>query len=109
MYLLTSVSFASEVCKTNSEELLSELLTNHPSIKMSQEVIKGAKERIDSAFWGFFPTPSVDVSAKDSDRYTTVARLDQPIWTGGSLQVNTIWQLQKRKKISKSYKRLHIS
>lgn len=83
--LITTIGFASDVCKTDSNELLSELLTNHPSIKMSQEVIKGAKERIDSAFWGFFPTPSVDVSAKDSDRYTTVARLDQPIWTGGKL------------------------
>ena len=85
MYLLTSVSFASEVCKTDSDELLSQLLLNHPSIKMSQEVIKGAQKRVDSAFWGFFPTPSVDVSAKDNDRYTTVARLDQPIWTGGKL------------------------
>lgn len=85
MYLLTTVSFASEVCKTNSDELLSQLLLNHPSIKMSQEVIKGAKERVDSAFWEFFPTPSVDVSAKDNDRYTTVARLEQPIWTGGKL------------------------
>lgn len=85
MYLLTTVSFASEVCKTNSDELLSQLLLNHPSIKMSQEAIKGAKERVDSAFWEFFPTPSVDVSAKDNDRYTTVARLEQPIWTGGKL------------------------
>lgn len=88
MYLLTTVStvsFASEVCKTDSDELLSQLLSNHPSVKMSQEVIKGAKERVDSAYWGFFPTPSVDVSGKDSDRNTTVARLDQPIWTGGKL------------------------
>ncbi len=88
MYLLTTVStvsFASEVCKTDSDELLSQLLSNHPSVKMSQEVIKGAKERVDSAYWGFFPTPSVDVSGKDSDRHTAVARLDQPIWTGGKL------------------------
>ena len=86
--LITTVSFASEVCKTNSDELLSLLLSNHPSIKMSQEMIKGAQERVDSAFWGFFPTPSVDVSAKDSDSYTTVARLDQPVWTGGKLTSN---------------------
>lgn len=70
--------FGNEMCKTNSDELMSKLVANHPSIKMSQEMIKGAKERIDSAFWGFFPTPSVDVSARDSDRNVTVARLDQP-------------------------------
>lgn len=85
MSLVSTVSFASEVCKTSSDELLSLLISNHPSIKMSQEVIKGSQERVDSAYWGFFPTPSVDVSAKDKDRYTTVARLDQPIWTGGKL------------------------
>ena len=69
----------------NSNNLLEQLVANHPSIKMSQEIIKGAKERTDSAYWGFFPTPSVDVSLRDSDRYTTVARLDQPLWTGGKL------------------------
>ncbi|RXI37608.1 hypothetical protein CRU99_11670 [Malaciobacter mytili] len=85
---ITSLSFASEVCEIGSNELMKQLVSNHPSIKMSQEIIKASKERIDSAFWGFFPTPSVDVSAKNSDRYTTVARLDQPIWTGGKLTSN---------------------
>lgn len=83
--LLSLPVFGSDMCKTNSDELLSKLVTNHPSIKMSQEVINGAKERVDSAFWGFFPTPSVDVSARDSDRNVVVARLDQPVWTGGKL------------------------
>ena len=83
--IFTTISFASEVCKTDSDDMLSQLLSNHPSVKMSQEVIKGAKESVDSAYWGFFPTPSVDVSGKDSDRHTAVARLDQPIWTGGKL------------------------
>lgn len=82
---LTLPVFGNDMCKTDSDELLSRLVTNHPSIKMSQEIIKGAKERVDSAFWGFFPTPSVDVSARDSDRNLTVARVDQPIWTGGKL------------------------
>ena len=82
---LSSISFASEVCEINSNDLLKELISDHPSIMMSQEIIKGSKSRIDSAYWGFFPTPSVDVSAKEGDRYTTVARLDQPVWTGGKL------------------------
>ena len=83
--LLSLPVFGNDMCKTNSDELISKLVTNHPSIKMSQEVIKGAKERVDSAYWGFFPTPSVDVSARDSDRNVVVARLDQPVWTGGKL------------------------
>ena len=56
--LISNLGFSSEICKTDSDKLLSQLITNHPSIKMSQEVIKGAKERVDSAFWGYFPTPS---------------------------------------------------
>jgi len=83
--LLSLPVFGNDICKTNSNELISQLVTNHPSIKMSQEIIQGAKERVDSAFWGFFPTPSIDVSAKDNDRNVAVARLDQPIWTGGKL------------------------
>lgn len=60
-------------------------LGTHPSVSMSKDIIKGAEYREDSAFWGYFPTPSVDVSAKDSDTYQTTLRLDQPIWTGGKL------------------------
>lgn len=82
---LSTSLFANTVCSTQSNDLLQQLVQNHPTIKMSQEAIKVAKERVDSAFWGFFPTPSVDVSSRDSDRYTTTARLDQPIWTGGKL------------------------
>jgi len=82
---LSTSLFANAVCNTDSNDLLKQLVQNHPTIKMSQEAIKAAKERVDSAFWGFFPTPSVDVSSRDSDRYTTTARLDQPIWTGGKL------------------------
>ena len=86
--LFVTVSFASEVCKISSDEMLSQLLLTHPTVKMSQEAVKGAQYTVDSAFWEFFPTPSVDVSAKDSDHNTTVARIDQPIWTGGKLTSN---------------------
>ncbi|MDN5102574.1 TolC family protein [Aliarcobacter butzleri] len=86
--LFVMVSFASEVCKISSDEMLSQLLLTHPTVKMSQEAVKGAEYKVDSAFWKFFPTPSVDVSARDEGRNTTVARIDQPIWTGGKLTSN---------------------
>ena len=41
--IFTTISFASEVCKTDSDDMLSQLLLNHPSIKMSQEAVKGAQ------------------------------------------------------------------
>ena len=44
---------------------------------MSQEAIKGENTKVDSAFWTTFLTPSVDFSARDEGRNTTVARVDQ--------------------------------
>ncbi len=85
LLLISNLGFSSEICKMDSDKLLSQLITNHPSIKMSQEVIKGAKEKVDSAFWGYFPTPSFDVSVRDEDRNLTIARIEQPIWTGGKI------------------------
>jgi adhesin transport system outer membrane protein len=52
---------------------------------MSQQTINGANEKIDAAKWGYFPTPSVEVSARDEERYNTTVRIEQPIWTGGKL------------------------
>lgn len=66
------------------EELIKSGLEKHPSIALVNEAIKVANSAVDSAKWGFFPTPSVDVSQKGSTNQTT-ARLDQPIWTGGKL------------------------
>ena len=82
---ISHLSFASEVCKNNSTDLMEQLILNHPSIKMAQEMVKGSQESLNSAFWEFFPTPSVEVSARDNNKHTTVARLEQPLWTGGKL------------------------
>lgn len=87
--MLLSISlFANESCDKDTSGLLTELLGSHPSIKMSQEMVNGSKEKVDSAFWQFFPTPSADVSVRDSDRNATTLRLDQPLWTGGKISNN---------------------
>lgn len=102
-------SFASDICQINSEQLLEEILSSHPSIQASAEAIKGADTRVDSAKWGYYPTPSVDVSMKNKDRYTTVARLDQPLWTGGKL--DSAYDIATSKKMSQymSFKKHLIS
>lgn len=66
------------------EELVKNGLEKHPSVALVNEAIKVANAAVDSAKWGFFPTPSLDVAQKGSTTQTT-ARLDQPIWTGGKL------------------------
>lgn len=85
LLFLTCSVFAASTCTMPAQTFISQLVSNHPSIKMSQEAILAAKARVESAQWGYYPTPSVEVSAKDGDRYTTTMRLDQPLWTGGKI------------------------
>lgn len=72
-------------CKVSFDKIILEGLESHPSIEMSKETIKGAEFEVDSAKWGYFPSPSVDYSTKSKDKERLVVRLEQPIWTGGKL------------------------
>jgi adhesin transport system outer membrane protein len=72
-------------CNIEFEKIILDGLQSHPSIQMSKETIKGAQFEVDSAKWEYYPTPSIDYSVKSSDKKRVVARLDQPIWTGGKL------------------------
>lgn len=90
-------------CKIAFKELLQEGLVSHPSMSLSKEIIAGAENEVDSAFWGYFPTPSVEVSAADADRKQTVLRLDQPIWTGGKLDSAYDKAQAKKEEATQSY------
>jgi outer membrane protein, adhesin transport system len=96
VFLLTYFAFANELenslqkkieIQENNQKfelLIKEALNTHPSIASMAEAIKVANSSVESAKWGFFPTPSIDISQKGSTTQTT-ARLDQPLWTGGKL------------------------
>lgn len=90
-------------CEVSFKDLLKEGLVSHPSISMSKDIIAGAEYGVDSAFWGYFPTPSVDVSMVDSSTTQTVVRLDQPIWTGGKLDSDYEKAKAKRNEAIHSY------
>lgn len=72
-------------CNIEFEQLVLDGLETHPSIDMSRESIKSAEFEVDSARWGYFPSPSVDYSLKSGSKKQLIARLDQPIWTGGKI------------------------
>ena len=72
-------------CTASSKELLQEAILNHPSVKMSQAMLDGAKQQVEFSKWGYYPSPTVDYSVKDSNKTQTLFRLEQPIWTGGKL------------------------
>ena len=72
-------------CNIEFESLVLDGLRAHPSIEMSRQSIKGAQFELDSARWGYFPSPSLEYSGKSAKDKRLVARIDQPIWTGGKL------------------------
>jgi len=71
-------------CNTEFDELLSEGLRTHPSIIVSKKLILGSDLQLSSAKWGYYPTPTIDVSGSSDDVRTTF-RLDQPLWAGGKI------------------------
>ena len=72
------------ICSTKFGELLSEGLRSHPSITVSKKLILGADLQLSSAKWGYYPTPTIDVSRSSNNTRTTF-RLDQPLWAGGKI------------------------
>ncbi|MDD5716938.1 MAG: TolC family protein [Sulfuricurvum sp.] len=67
------------------DELINAALKNHPSIHSSRQIVLGADAQVAGAKWGYYPTPSVDLSQGAGGRRGTTLRIDQPIWTGGKL------------------------
>lgn len=82
-------------------DILKSTYSYYPSLKLSSEQVKEAQLNIDSAMWGFYPTPSVDVSARNG-KSLTVARVDQPLWTGGKLTSNVDIAKAKKEEITLS-------
>lgn len=83
------------VCSPSFGILLSDGLRTHPSIDVSRRLIKGADLQLSSARWGYYPTPSIDISSSSS-RTKTVFRLEQPLWSGG--RIDAIYDKAKAQK-----------
>ena len=73
-----------KICDIKFDELLSEGLNSHPSITVSKKLILGADLQLNSAKWGYYPTPTIDVS-RSSNKTRTTFRIDQPLWAGGKI------------------------
>jgi adhesin transport system outer membrane protein len=71
-------------CITAFDELLAQGLRSHPSISVSKKLILVSDLQLKGANWGYYPTPSVDISRTSSNTRTTF-RIDQPLWAGGEI------------------------
>lgn len=72
---------------TSIEYLINSTLNTHPALKASQQIIKSAEAGVEGARWGYYPTPSVEISQSPSRRGAAF-RLDQPLWTGGKIDAS---------------------
>lgn len=105
MFLLFTTLYGSEntfrigssnnKCFLSVETLITTAFKAHPSLQMSRQMIKSANAQVDGAKWGYFPTPSLELS-QSSGKRGTIARLDQPIWTGGKLDASVDIATSKR-------------
>ena len=85
LFLNATVANANDkICDIKFDELLSEGLNSHPSITVSKKLILGADLQLNSAKWGYYPTPTIDVS-RSSNKTRTTFRIDQPLWAGGKI------------------------
>lgn len=77
--------------RLNYRHYLGTVVKQHPSVQAALGQIESARQEVESAKWQFTPTPSIgaEKSSKSADgltdRSTTFARLQQPLWTGGRL------------------------
>ena len=83
LFLNTTLTYAN-ACNSSFNDLMREGLESHPSINVSKKIMKGADLQVSSALWGYFPTPSIDLSKSSSNTRINL-RIDQPIWDGGKI------------------------
>nr|WP_198363301.1 TolC family protein [Thauera sp. K11] len=74
-------------------ELISEAVSNHPSVRAGMTRSAAASDQVESARWQYYPTPSVSVDYAGHNSAATarkkpvgVFRLEQTLWAGGRLE-----------------------
>lgn len=63
------------------ESALQSALDSHPAIQGKRSGLTAARAETEGVKWQRFPTPSVELAGE----WTQIARVDQPLWTGGRI------------------------
>ncbi|MGW8168566.1 MAG: TolC family protein [Sulfurovaceae bacterium] len=89
VYLILIAGFTVTYADTrySVNDLVAMTIKSHPSIKMQEQVIRGANAQVQGAMWNYFPTPSISVNqGVNKDKlWGGTAAIEQPIWTGGKI------------------------
>lgn len=70
------------------DRLLQSTLASHPSMLGRRSQQDAARAEREGAEWARYPTPTVELTTRDASGNNGVARLDQPLWTGGRISGN---------------------
>ena len=85
---------AHPACAQPLEQLIAIALASHPSAQAQTALVQSSQSGVDSARWQYYPTPSLSIEAAGTsgndtlyqgDNRVAIARLQQPLWTGGRL------------------------
>jgi adhesin transport system outer membrane protein len=85
---------AHPACAQPLEQLIAIALASHPSAQAQTALVQSSQYGVDSARWQYYPTPSLSIEAAGTSGNDTlyqgnnrvaIARLQQPLWTGGRL------------------------
>lgn len=71
--------------KLNLEEVLRSAVNTYPSIAAQRGQKRVAEADHETSKWGRFPTFSAEASRNDYGNNQSVARVQQPLWTGGKI------------------------
>ena len=89
VYLILIAGFTATYADTrySVNDLVAMTIKSHPSIKMQEQVIRGANAQVQGAMWNYFPTPSISVNqGVNKDKlWGGTAAIEQPLWTGGKI------------------------
>ena len=82
--IVAAFSFSAHAADFTLKQLLEESVQRHPSVLQARNQAQAAGFDVESAQWGRFPTVSSQLRS-DSNLTQSLAKVEQPIWTGGKL------------------------
>ena len=68
-------------------DLVNEATASYPAVLAQKNTVEAGRANVRSAWWQFFPSPSVALENSRGKTATTL-QLTQPIWTGGRLSAD---------------------
>lgn len=69
----------------NYEDIKALALERNPRMQVQASVKDAARDAVRAAEWQFYPTPSLSADSASTGDQIVIARLQQPLWTGGAL------------------------